>query len=165
MTKKKRPLREDRLLRAEAKLELTQISETKEYLHEGIPVLTAEFSVPSVGGLTPRARARLNAYCGCVLRECMRYAEKTLYPLAAQTHAAALAEARLLPPFSLALRGEAQADQEKGVVTIRTELTEKTGGEAVTLRREEAFSLSDGWPILKGFLKRPNRRARSAPQS
>jgi hypothetical protein len=148
----KHSLREKRSPREPERLELTMTTEEKEFLHEGISVLTAKFTVPVVAGLAPRARARLNRYCRLLLRERMRYAEKTLYPIAVRAHTAALAKARLIPPFSLVMRSSAVlADEERGLLSLRTELTERMGGEPVTLRSEDTFSLKDGWPKSPGF--------------
>ena len=140
--------RRTRPCRAEETPELTMTVETREFLHEGMVVLTAEYGVPSAGGLAPPVTARLNRYCGALVRECARYAEKTLYPLAARTHAAALEEGRLLPPFRLCLRCAADPPDREKSLTLRTELTEQLHGETVTLRREDTFSLRDGWPLL-----------------
>lgn len=148
----------------------------QEYLHEGLPVLKTAFTVPVFAGLRPRARQRLNGYYQRMLRERTRYAEKTLHPAAVRAFTSALAEGRLIRPWSLVMRCTVTlADEERGLLSLYTELTERADETArgaippVTLRYADTFTLRDGlpepavrWRERRGMVRHCKSMARDA---
>lgn len=128
-------------------LEILPKNEKKEYMCEGVVVLTSDLSVPEVQGIGAKAGARLSRYYGLMLSEAARYAEKHLFPAASEAFRRALGEGRLMAPYALKLRYTVTQAKPDGALSLYTDMTERAGNETVILRRADTFSVADGYPV------------------
>ncbi|MDR1736595.1 MAG: hypothetical protein LBR85_06990 [Oscillospiraceae bacterium] len=135
-------------------------NDCREFLHEGIPVMCADLTVPVISGIPPKAARRLNGYYEFMLRRNLKYAENILYPAARDAFSEALERGRLLPPHRLTLRytvERAQWDGKDGAVSISCELAKRAGDARTSLTYNDSFSAKDGLPLLKPRKRKKTR--------
>lgn len=120
----------------------------RQWTADGIPVLTAEFSVPQCAkGQTDRISRRLNRYYRQCARSFLSYCNRFLYPQALAEFQQACQTGAPLPHAHARLTSHVTCNQ-KHVFSLYTDCTEWIGTPgAVTLRRGDAWNLVTGYPI------------------
>ena len=119
---------------------------------EGVPVLTAQVSLPQPEPLADRISRRIHRYYQAQCRAFLRYCESWLLPQAAAEYRAALASSGPLPEFRAALEHQVTYNQG-GLWSLYTQSREYTGpGPALVTRRGDTWDLAAGYPVpLKDF--------------
>ena len=109
-------------------------SAEREWTVEGLPVLTAQVSLPEPVGSENRTTRRIRRYYRAQCRAFLRYCDRWLFPMAAGACQAALADSRPLPQFQAELTFQVTYN-EGGFWSLYTQLREPTADGHVLLRR------------------------------
>jgi len=117
--------------------------ELRTMLWEGEPVLL--FSPPSVP-LSAKEPKRVRNYYRRLERMWLERWEGEVYRRACRAAAAARAGSRPFEPWQAALT--AQVSESEGILLVSWEASEQVGGPCCQLRREEAWQLPEGTPVL-----------------
>ena len=83
-------------------LETETFTAEREWVVEGIPVLTARIALPEPVGPETRLKRRIRRYYRTQCRAYLRYCGRQLFPMAAAAYRAALASSAPLPCFHVA---------------------------------------------------------------
>lgn len=117
---------------------------------EGIPVLTANVSLPKPEPLADRTARRIHRYYQAQCRAFLRYCESWLLPQAASEYQTALASSGPLPEFRAELSYRVTYNQD-GLWSLYTQSREQTGsGPALVTRRGDTWDLTEGYPVPLG---------------
>ncbi len=130
-------------------------SAEREWTVEGLPVLTAQVSLPEPVGSENRTTRRIRRYYRAQCRAFLRYCDRWLFPMAAGACQAALADSRPLPQFQAELTFQVTYN-EGGFWSLYTQLREPTADGHVLLRRwGDTWDLRRGYPVpLQSFFPR-----------
>lgn len=119
----------------------------REWMVEGIPVLSASVSVPQPAEATDRTARRIRRYYQLQCRSYLRYCEKWLLPQAAAECRAALAASAPLPKFRAELLYRVTYQDER-FLSLYTQSREVTlPGQTQVTRRGDTWDLAAGYPV------------------
>ncbi|MEY8389192.1 RsiV family protein [Oscillospiraceae bacterium 38-13] len=123
----------------------------REWMVEGVPVLSAAVEVPAPEA-QDRISRRVRRFYQLQCRAFLRYCERALLPQAAAEYWTALSASRPLPAFRAELRYRVTYN-EGGLWSLYTQSRESTGaGPALLTRRGDTWDLATGYPVpLKDF--------------
>lgn len=127
-------------------LELETFTAHREWTVEGVPVLTAELSLPRPTDSSSRAVRRLERYYQLYARSYLRYCERWLFPQSAESCRLALETSAPLPQDSARL-SHCVTCNGGGVLSLYTESTERCGGRTERRRHGDTWDLLTGYPI------------------
>lgn len=129
------------------KTELQPFTAEREWLVEGIPVLTAAISIPEPVSASDKISRRIRRYYQLQCRSYLRYCEKWLLPQAEAEYRAALTVSAPLPCFRAEL-GYQITYQEQNLLSLYTQSREITlPGQTLLTRRGDTWDLATGYPI------------------
>ena len=120
-------------------------SAEREWTVEGLPVLTAQVSLPEPVGLESRTIRRIRRYYRAQCRAFLRYCDRWLFPMAARACLEALADSRPLPQFQAELTFRVTYN-EGGFWSLYTQTREPTPDGHILLRR-----WGDTWDLRRGY--------------
>lgn len=126
-------------------LETEAFTVEREWTVDGIPVLTAELSLPRPTVRTRTAK-RIDRFYQLQGRTYLRYCEKLLFPRAAAEYRQALDGSAPLPHDTAAMTYQVTCS-ERGLWSLYTDTREKIGGHTEILRRGDTWDLRTGYPI------------------
>ena len=115
----------------------------REWAEEGVPVLTAELTLPEPVGPLSRAARRIGRYYQAQGRAYLRYCEHWLFPLAAEEFRQAAACGAPLPCWRASL-GYRVTYNEAGWWSLYTQSRETDGRRTELLRRGDTWDLASG---------------------
>ena len=118
----------------------------REWTVDGIPVLTAELSLPRPVGETGRAARRLDRYYQLYARSYLRYCERWLFPQSAESCRVALETSAPLPQDSAQLSYRVTCNGG-GILSLYTESSEICNGRTERRRHGDTWDLLTGYPI------------------
>lgn len=132
-------------------------SAEREWTVEGLPVLTAQVSLPEPVGSENRTARRIRRYYRAQCRAFLRYCDRWLFPMAARACREALADSRPLPQFQAELSFRVTYN-EGGFWSLYTQIREPAANGHILLRRwGDTWDLRRGYPVsLPSFF--PHRR-------
>ena len=132
-------------------------SAEREWTVEGLPVLTAQVSLPEPVGSENRTARRIRRYYRAQCRAFLRYCDRWLFPMAARACREALADSRPLPQFQAELSFRVTYN-EGGFWSLYTQIREPAADGHILLRRwGDTWDLRRGYPVsLPSFF--PHRR-------
>lgn len=130
-------------------------SAEREWTVEGLPVLTAQVSLPEPVGSENRTTRRIRRYYRAQCRAFLRYCDRWLFPMAARACREALADSRPLPQLQAELSFRVTYN-EGGFWSLYTQIREPTADGHVLLRRwGDTWDLRRGYPVpLQSFFPR-----------
>lgn len=127
-------------------LKLEPILARREWTVDGIPVLTAELSLPRPVGGEGRAARRIARYYQFYAKSYFRYCERWLFPQSAEACRLALETSGPLPQDSARLTYRVTCNGG-GVLSLYTDSVERCGGRTERRRRGDTWDLTAGAPI------------------
>lgn len=127
-------------------LKLEPFLARREWTVDGIPVLTAELSLPRPVGEGGRVARRLARYYQLYARSYLRYCERWLFPQSAEACRLALETSAPLPQDSARL-SYCVTCNGGGVLSLYTESVERCGGRLERRRHGDTWDLFTGYPI------------------
>lgn len=132
-------------------------SAEREWTVEGLPVLTAQVSLPEPVGSENRTTRRIRRYYRAQCRAFLRYCDRWLFPMVARACREALADSRPLPQFQAELSFRVTYN-EGGFWSLYTQIREPAADGHILLRRwGDTWDLRRGYPVsLPSFF--PHRR-------
>ena len=132
-------------------------SAEREWTVEGLPVLTAQVSLPEPVGSENRTTRRIRRYYRAQCRAFLRYCDRWLFPMAARACREALADSRPLPQLQAELSFRVTYN-EGGFWSLYTQIREPAADGHILLRRwGDTWDLRRGYPVsLPSFF--PHRR-------
>ena len=126
-------------------LETETFTAEREWVVEGIPVLTARIALPEPVGPETRLKRRIRRYYRTQCRAYLRYCGRQLFPMAATAYHAALASSAPLPCFRAELTYHVTC-HEGGFWSLYTQSQEPDDGGRTLLRR-----WGDTWDLRTGY--------------
>ena len=126
-------------------LETETFTAEREWVVDGIPVLTARIALPEPVGPETRLKRRIRRYYRTQCRAYLRYCGRQLFPMAAAAYRAALASSAPLPCFHAELTYHVTC-QEGGFWSLYTQSQEPDSGGRTLLRR-----WGDTWDLRTGY--------------
>ena len=117
-------------------------SAEREWTVEGLPVLTAQVSLPEPVGSENRTTRRIRRYYRAQCRAFLRYCDRWLFPMAARACREALADSRPLPQLQAELSFRVTYN-EGGFWSLYTQIREPAADGHILLRR-----WGDTWDLL-----------------
>ena len=126
-------------------LETEAFTAEREWVVEGIPVLTARIALPEPVGPETRLKRRIRRYYRTQCRAYLRYCGRQLFPMAAAAYHAALASSAPLPCFRAELTYHVTC-HEGGFWSLYTQSQEPDDGGRTLLRR-----WGDTWDLRTGY--------------
>lgn len=126
-------------------LETETFTAEREWVVEGIPVLTARIALPEPVGPETRLKRRIRRYYRTQCRAYLRYCGRQLFPMAAAAYRAALASSAPLPCFHAELTYHVTC-HEGGFWSLYTQSQEPDDGGRTLLRR-----WGDTWDLRTGY--------------
>lgn len=126
-------------------LETETFTAEREWVVEGIPVLTARIALPEPVGPETRLKRRIRRYYRTQCRAYLRYCGRQLFPMAAAAYHAALASSAPLPRFHAELTYHVTCHEE-GFWSLYTQSQEPDDGGRTLLRR-----WGDTWDLRTGY--------------
>ena len=132
-------------------------SAEREWTVEGLPVLTAQVSLPEPAGSENRTTRRIRRYYRAQCRAFLRYCDRWLFPMAAQACREAQAASRPLLQLQAELSYRVTYN-EGGFWSLYTQIREPAADGHILLRRwGDTWDLRRGYPVsLPSFF--PHRR-------
>lgn len=127
-------------------LKLEPVLARREWTVDGVPVLTAELSLPRPVGEGGRPARRLARYYQLYARSYLRYCERWLFPQSAEACRLALETSAPIPQDSARLTYRVTCNGG-GVLSLYTESVEKCGGRTERRRHGDTWDLLTGAPI------------------
>lgn len=127
-------------------LKLEPFVARREWTADGIPVLTAELSLPRPVGESGQAARRLDRYYQLYARAYLRYCERWIFPQSAEAYRLALETSAPLPQDSARLSYHVTCNGG-GVLSLYTESAETCGGRTERRRRGDTWDLLTGYPV------------------
>ena len=125
-------------------------SAEREWTVEGLPVLTAQVSLPEPVGSENRTARRIRRYYRAQCRAFLRYCDRWLFPMAARACREALADSRPLPQFQAELTFRVTYN-EGGLWSLYTQSREVTlPGRTLMQRWGDTWDLRTGYPVSMG---------------
>lgn len=118
----------------------------REWTVEGIPVLTAELSLPRPADEKERTDRRLTRYYQLYARAYLRYCERWLFPQSAEACRLAMENSAPIPQDSARLTYHITCNGG-GVLSLYTESVERCGGRIERRRHGDTWDLLTGAPI------------------
>ena len=140
-------------------LETETFTAEREWVVEGIPVLTARIALPEPVGPETRLKRRIRRYYRTQCRAYLRYCGRQLFPMAAAAYRAALASSAPLPCFHAELTYHVTC-HEGGFWSLYTQSQEPDDGGRTLLRHlGSAYRLSGGAAVLLSSSQRLEKTA------
>ncbi len=131
----------------ETALHIEPFAAEREWMVEGIPVLSASILLPQAEPKKDRTARRIQRYYQLQCRAYLRYCQTWLFPQAEAEYHTALAASAPLPSYRAELR-YAVTYQEGSLLSLYTESREVTGpGPALVTRRGDTWDLAAGYPV------------------
>ena len=129
-------------------------SAEREWTVEGLPVLTAQVSLPEPVGSENRTTRRIRRYYRAQCRAFLRYCDRWLFPMAARACREALADSRPLPQLQAELSFRVTYN-EGGFWSLYTQIREPAADGHILLRRwGDTWDLRRGYPVsLPSFFR------------
>ena len=119
----------------------------REWTVEGIPVLSAQITLPQPTEEKLRVARRIRRYYHSQSRAFFRYCEQSLLPLAAREYQTALAASAPLPAFRAELNYQVTYN-EGGLWSLYTQSREVTlPGQTLLTRYGDTWDLRTGYPV------------------
>lgn len=127
-------------------LELETFSAHREWTQDGLPVLTAELSLPQPTDRKHRTAKRLNRFYQVQCRAYLRYCEQFLFPYAAQLCRQAIENSQTLPVCTASLTYRVTRNQD-GILSLYTQTREVCGTAPFLQRHGDTWNLATGYPV------------------
>lgn len=127
-------------------LELETFSAQREWTADGLPVLTAEVSLPRPTDRKSRTGRRLDRFYQLQCRAYLHYCEQFLFPHAVRLCRQAMEGAQPLPECTATLRYRVTRNED-GILSLYTQSREVCGGGADLHRYGDTWNLKTGCPI------------------
>lgn len=135
---------------------LEVFSAEREWVVEGIPVLTARLALPQPTGVETRLARRIRRYYRTQARAYLRYCERQLFPMAASAYHAARERSAPLPCLTAELTFHVTYD-EGGFWSLYTQSREPSEDGRTLLRRwGDTWDLRTGYPAPLSRFFRPH---------
>ena len=122
-------------------------SAEREWTVEGLPVLTAQVSLPEPVGSENRTTRRIRRYYQLQCRSYLRYCEKWLLPQAETEYRAALSASAPLPTFPASLSYRITYQDERFLRLYPQSLEITVPGQTQLTRRGDTWDLAACYPL------------------
>lgn len=127
-------------------LALEPLTAQREWTVDGVPVLTAEITLPKPAAGAGPASRRIGRYYQLYLRSYLRYCERWLFPQSAESYRLALETSAPLPQDAACLTYQVTCNGG-GVLSLYSESRETCRGRTERRRHGDTWDLLTGYPI------------------